>query len=111
MSDDVVAILQRAKERVAAGWCQGRLSDHVQHPCAVPHPMEALRASTEWCVSGALIAELGQWLNVRSPHPVEVALAAVIGEDFVAWNDTPGRTQAELLDAFDAAIRLAKDSA
>lgn len=101
-TDDVVAVLQRAKERVAGGWSQTDINGVNGTWCA---GMAIWKLSVE--ENGNEMTTAAQRLFARSlppsPHSSPVCI-------FV-WNDAPGRTQAEVLDAFDAAIRLAKEEA
>lgn len=110
MSDDVVSVLQRARERVAAGWCQGALCmPYVPWDFSLTgEQYQAIKTARAWCMSGALIAEVGQLLSMGQPAVRYLRLA--IDADFPDWNDRPCRTQAEVLDAFEKAIRLAKDA-
>ena len=95
---DVVDVLVKAKALVAEGWCQVHFhtADGKQH-----------------CAEGAIMMAGGY-----DPHRYIPAVRAlsnvvepVLGEfcSVMLWNDREGRTQAEVLDAFDRAIRLAKD--
>lgn len=106
MNDDVVAVLQRAKELVANGWMQGT---------------EESRDGRRVCMARALRrADPGyDWLFSIDAHPAYAYLARAIGVDerfegipqattVAEWQDMPERMQADCLDAFDVAIRLAK---
>jgi hypothetical protein len=97
--DRVVEVLQRAKERVAAGWWNGALHDGDEVKCAAQAIYH--QHDVEIAIPCRLLA---QAVTGRQLHEYTNALETVI-----TWNDTPGRTQAEVLDAFDAAIRLAKE--
>lgn len=61
-----------------------------------------------YCVLGAV----GEVTGISETfHEANKYLGSVIDQRFIfTWNDTPGRTQQEVLDAFDAAISLAKDN-
>jgi len=112
MSDDVVAVLQRAKERVAAGWYQGgyALIDGERYSGAGPFLVDDLARVQRVCAEGALWCEVGK--DGLAFERAREFLQHIVGVRLIPdWNDAPGRTQAEVLDAFDAAIRLAKDSA
>jgi hypothetical protein len=77
-------VLQRARDRIAAGWCQGTLWDDVGNVCLV----------------GAL---LGQ---VKRPALSEMTGLLGFGTpvDAIEWNNAPARTQAEVVARFDEAI-------
>lgn len=86
-------VLQRARDRVAKGWCQLAYGFNGGPVCA----------------TGALVNEGADDLRRfnamlgfhMSPHDLEDYLTT--------WNDRPGRTKAEVLERFDQAIdRLAR---
>ena len=94
-------LLARAAELVRAGWVQGDLAVDAEGRPALPWSGEAAR----WSARGALQAA---WGGSRSGPELDralLALAAVVG-DVDAWNDTKGRTAADVVDALDEAIRL-----
>jgi hypothetical protein len=48
-------------------------------------------------------------LRVKAPTMAHSIFSTVIGDPSIqSWNDTPGRTHAEVLAAFDKAIQLAE---
>lgn len=102
MSHEVVAGLQRAKERVAGGWKQGGGYGKNGEGCAV-------LAITD---VGGLSSAAGQALLYQAifGRPVPLASGGYWLVDIFEWNDRPGLTHVDVLDAFDAAIRLAKDA-
>ena len=92
-------ILIDARALLAKGWTQ-RASSRDEDGL----PPTAGKPSVCWCAYGALMTanwresdEVYDWLerkfNLRG--------------GLVAWNDQPGRTQAEVLDLFDRAIERA----
>ena len=87
--------LKRARERVAMKWCQktgGKINGAVCALTAITHDIS----------HGAfLLGEGRQEINL---------VERVIGSPIIGWNDTPGRTQAEVVAAFDRAIELARHS-
>jgi hypothetical protein len=97
-----VEILERARDRVAKGWCQGRFGDH-ERCCA----LGALRIG-----AGAVSPE--DWPDdfegeSKARRLVRKVVFGTPGEAGLPhWNDTEGRTQQEVIAAFDAAIALAK---
>ena len=61
--------------------------------------------------SGAISAATGAWTsptyNPVAPQEARFYLKAAIGPtclNLASWNDRPGRTHAEVLEAFDSAI-------
>jgi hypothetical protein len=93
-------MMSEARERVVTGWCQGSVAQDNDGRVVGPRSSDARR----WSMLGALLAsweggpvdELGQ--AVTSLHrsteqsPLEV------------WNDRPGRTQSDVVTAFERAI-------
>ena len=111
MDERVIEVLQKAKEKVAEGWCQGALARWSDGRVLATGPIDAGRLDTAAavCVSGAIQNYVGTTDN----HLEALAfmfLQLAIRDGAACWNDAPGRTQVEVLDAFDAAIRLAKDT-
>lgn len=89
----VVDRLCLAQMYVARGWCQGigELSGEV---CA----LESI-----WTAQDEMgIGWMGDFAAERHLR------ATLPGRNIVAWNDAPGRTQDEVLDAFSHAIELAE---
>ncbi|MCB1466612.1 MAG: hypothetical protein KDK08_05575 [Rhizobiaceae bacterium] len=99
--------LKQARDLIAAGWTQlsyDRIVDDKQ--C--------------YCAAGAIIETYAPWMakpSERDHVGCEIALRRLAktlvpdldGQDIaqgviVNWNDTPGRTQDEVLAAFDKAI-------
>lgn len=104
-------ILKAAREKVAAGWTQGENArDEDGNPVGAG-------AAACWCAYGAIDAAtpregLGyaEFYRVRSDAMLILRDAIGLpGTNRIAdWNDAPGRTQAEVLAAFDRAIALAE---
>lgn len=101
MGEDVVAVLVKAKERVAAGWRQGGATFHDVDNGGSVCAGQAMGIACQLRADQWAAAERFFLRAINREHKASIA----------RWNDMPGRTQADVLDAFDAAIRLAKDSA
>lgn len=92
-------VLKGARERIARGWYQGAFAKTSKGRVIGP----SCRNAACWCAIGSIEA---------CDAPVLVAgnalsrLRAVIGHSIAWWQDQPGRTQAEVLAAFDRAIEL-----
>lgn len=117
MNDDVVQVLQSAKEHVAAGWCQGWLG--IKRGATTGLGLAG--NDTSWvapalrdglidavCLEGALWAATQD--HALFWKASSFLVRALDRNDLFRWNDADGRTQVEVIDACDAAIRLAKDS-
>ncbi len=97
-----VEILQAARNKlIESGWQQG-------HFGAGDGPFCAVGALRRIMLPGGVYAatygykESPYWLLCRAIGlPNDMALSA--------WNDTPGRTFSEVIDAYDYAIELAKE--
>lgn len=86
-----VEILCAAQALVGKGWCQGEYTAKIDgKPIA-------------WCARGAVLA-----VCPTGASDASWLLWNVVNEDIVHWNDAPGRTQAEVIQAFDRAIELAE---
>jgi hypothetical protein len=81
-------VLQRARYRVARGWCQDYWHNEAGDVCIVAAIVDAKRAVL-------------QDKTICYAHPEMALLGEGTGS---VWNDTPGRTQAEVLQRFDEAI-------
>lgn len=107
MSKTAAEVLRVARELVArpGGWCQRALARTASGHPAPTHSREAVC----FCARGALMRAAGMQpeLVLFSPR-AEAALDAAAREQgfigFVGYNDAPGRTQAEVVALYDAAI-------
>jgi hypothetical protein len=91
VDEEVRDVLREAKGLVAKGWCQGHA-----------------REGDKFCAIGALCTaawETGDWSVMKRAR---AALGSIIPPDYhsslMQWNDTPGRTQAEVVALFDEAL-------
>ena len=89
--------LIRGRERITKGWCQGATSrtddGSVVEPCS--------NDASQWCLFGAV------W-DIEDEHCDEAMEILKRAGGSVYWNDTPGRTQSEVLAVFDRAIELCR---
>lgn len=76
------------------GWCQGRSQNEAGQFCSNGAIMEANKR------------EGGYYDGVGALHRMNevLGLSGIDGDSLVGWNDTPGRTWAEVEDAFVRAI-------
>lgn len=112
MNCSVVDVLTKARGLVEKGWTTGHYArDSFGAECDYSF-------ASCWCAEGALFASC-TGLTFAEPGTEDDALGRafnrmfdVIGSKHIpTWNDAPGRTQAEVLAAFDRAIELAKGAA
>lgn len=114
MAEDIVALLQQIKETLAGSWAQeNRGGKHCLSTATFDHTIKELDA--RWGRN-----DYPEWSQVM--HYLALALYGKdVSEepggnvydregDIVTWNDVPWRTHAEVLDAMDRAIRLAKEA-
>lgn len=83
-------VLERATERIARGWVQN-----------------TLRCERGVCILGALAEETILDFEMEDRLLAVLGLADTVEANLrvaAEWNDAPGRTQAEVLQCFDAAI-------
>jgi hypothetical protein len=97
------AMLREARKRVARGWCQGAVARDGD-----AHAVQAWSADARsWSLLGAILAS---WHDHTSVEPIETSLdalwRAMKRDRLEVWNDRPGRTQEEVVAAFDRAIAL-----
>jgi hypothetical protein len=86
-------VLISARAEIAHGWTQGQFRDSNGNVCLV----------------GALM--LGSKHNLAMElscyRPLRLATGVELPKSMMQWNDAKGRTQVEVLAAFDKAIELA----
>lgn len=88
-----VEVLKAARGRIEKGWCQG-----------IGRIVNDNGIAIAWCAVGAT-AQGQEDLGADA----DLYLECVIGTHAItSWNDAPGRTQAEVIAAFDKAIALAE---
>jgi hypothetical protein len=113
-------ILKKARDLIInKGWTQG---EYARDGGKVPVSYDSKWAES-FCALGSLysvideaqggigtIHFLAPFQPLCSPHSSIHYLQTVIGHDFtiVHWNDMPGRTKEQVIDAFDEAIELAE---
>jgi hypothetical protein len=102
-------ILKLAREKVAAGWTQGSLTRDAQGATQCSYA-----EATCYCSWGAILAASDE-LDLANPsvrlyaEDLFESTYAEPGVSLISWNDRPGRTQAEVVAAFDAAIVKAQE--
>jgi hypothetical protein len=92
-------LLRAARDRVAQGWCQRAYAmDPAGHNCGERDP-----SAVSWCLVGAL------WASHADGDVLDALnfLRGACGLALSAWNDVPGRTQADVLAAIDLALAAA----
>lgn len=103
----VSAILRRAAERVAAGWCQGWSAQNARG-VVVHSPLHTDAA--RFCATGAVYRaayELAGGLDMALYDACLLRLGKTLRLDreriALSWNDAPERQQAEVVEALLAA--------
>jgi hypothetical protein len=101
-------VLTLARKKVAAGWTQEFLARDAQGNTRCSYA-----EATCFCSWGAILAAADE---LDASHSVECVaeklFESTYPEDWglIDWNDSPGRTQAEVVAAFDHAIVLAEEA-
>jgi hypothetical protein len=93
-------MMTAARERVVTGWCQGAVAQDKDGHAVGPGSSEARR----WSILGALLAS---WDGVRVEElgqAVTSMLTSTEQSPLEVWNDRPGRTQTDVVAAFERAI-------
>lgn len=100
----LVELLVAARAKIAIGWTQYRYARDVTGGEVPPVHLDACR----WCAIGALVAARSLLPEAAERLALMVAaksaLRAVVHDCVQVWNDADGRTQQEVIEAFDAAI-------
>jgi hypothetical protein len=94
-------VLRAARERIAVPerWTQGASARTISGIGVDAFDYGAV----QWCAYGAIRVD-----GVHD-HELQLFFRAIGAMDSIGtWNDAPGRTHAEVLDAFDRAIALAE---
>lgn len=95
-------ILRQARALVAKGWTQDRYAaDKWRHEVDFDSP-----SACRFCASGA-IRRVSIGSPVTQAYDLMDRAAGPDHAGFVAFNDYPGRTKAEVLAMFDRAIKAA----
>jgi hypothetical protein len=104
VSMDAEALAERmlsdACELVLSGWCQGRSAQDEMGRAIEPSSAFA----RSWSAAGALErvwrrALVGDDVSLEAFERANLALAAVVKDAPQRWNDVPGRTRAQVLEA------------
>lgn len=91
-------VLTNARALVAQGWTQGDWRDGSCY-CAAG----ALRSVTRGMLGDA-------WVEAVAALKAAIGRHRFCGDrEIIGWNDTPGRTQEEVIAAFDRAIAALKE--
>lgn len=101
MERTAVDVLRDARALVAKGWTRKAIArTETGEEAASCGDINAVC----WCIFGALYAQPSGVPRQKASRIID----DVCGGEMVSWNDAPGRTQAEVLAAFDRAIELAQ---
>ncbi len=73
------------------GWCQNHSSNKFDQICLAEALHRSVYGSQEM-VNTTTVSDKWAW------RPYLHALSKFIGEDAIGWNDTPGRTKAEVIE-------------
>lgn len=101
----IVQVLTEARSMIEKGWTQGWFAKTADGERVLEKNPKAVC----WCMAGAYWATAPDW---SARNDAEGFLRQATGDESITnWNDTPGRTQQEVLAAYDKAIELAKEAA
>lgn len=93
-------ILNAAADLCERGWTQGDFAVNADGRVSAPWDKSAVA----WCVIGAVRSCTKDAWDVTNAIAL---LHGYVGQNVSAWNDTPGRTQAEVVET----LRKAAESA
>lgn len=107
--EDMRAVYVKARALVAQGWAQGWFVTAKDKSKQRPLLMEVranpkLAGQCNFDMIGAIVASMDPGKHFESVYygPMEHVIPA---HNISVWNDTPGRTQDEVVAMFDKAIR------
>lgn len=93
-------MMVEARSRIIIGWCQGAVAQDEDGRAVAPESSDARR----WSILGALLAS---W-NGGPAGDLRQAVTSLHAETerspLEVWNDRPGRTQTDVVSAFERAI-------
>lgn len=108
--------LRVARDRVRAGWCQRAYAEYFDLYGEIVETDSDDPKACRFCSLGALDVE--ETCDTREMRLLAKAIGGIdleerwsIGNPIALWNDTDGRSQAEVVVVFDRAIELAEQSA
>lgn len=96
---DTLSQLKRARRLLARpkGWTQGSYARDGDGATVDSQCSDA----TSFCASGAIYATQD---TLAGSIQVRTVIYRIIADDIEAWNDAAGRSQADIVEAFDQAI-------
>jgi hypothetical protein len=106
---DVVETLKAARLRITQGWCNAGPSDEKGGVCIIV----AIGRQANGIHDGIGAEALSYFEQAIQPPPKYRLFGWFSPPEkqyAIAWNETPGRTKAEVEAAFDRAIELARAS-
>lgn len=104
-------LLIRARELIEKGWCQGAYAKDADGESVGA----TAQGATAFCIRGAILAVGPLDYAVRAPaynllENIVDQITQSPCDSLAGYNDAPGRTHAEILAVFDAALRLAEST-
>jgi hypothetical protein len=104
---EVVEALKAARLRIIQGWCNAGPSDEKGGVCVIV----AIGRQTNGISDGIGAKALSYFEQAIQPPPKYRLFGWIKPEKQypIEWNETPGRTKAEVEAAFDRAIALARN--
>jgi hypothetical protein len=93
-------MMVEARERITIGWCQGTVAQDKAGRAVAPESSDARR----WSILGALLASWNGGSAGDLRQAVTSLHAVTERSPLEVWNDRPGRTQSDVVSAFERAI-------
>jgi hypothetical protein len=113
---ETVEVLKAARARIMQGWCSDGGTDEKGGVCIIV----AISRQTEGGIGSGVGARAFSYFEgaIQPPPKYSNPLSSIfdwfdppVREWAIDWNERPGRTQAEVVDAFTRAIELARADA
>lgn len=115
--EDTIEVLQKAKDLVVAGWCQGELWNEQSQYCVVGaiDSIHMSMSATRWphrAYQTRLVA-MGFLYDALPPSAKKKrrrSTCSALNEEhtLMDWNDKHGRRQSDVIDLYDRGLYLAK---
>ena len=108
MSAQLIKDLKATRTLIARGWCQQHMAQDANGEAIRPEDNSAIR----FCPIGARFRLQSRWRRTaenkfRAAAVQDAFRDAIGGGSIMNWNDKPDRTQAQVLSAYDRAIKTA----
>lgn len=103
LSDTARTVLVDVKAQIAQGWCQYKLWNSEGEVCLFGAFLKT-HANMRYVVTDLLAGAGKRWKLDPGVDEAIYELQSRLGMSLDAWNDMPGRTQAQVIDLIDSVL-------